>query len=518
MKLKKIISNIELQEQLKKAIHLLCDTVKTTLGPIGTNTIIDHSTFSPFITNDGVTIAKNIESEDSVINTILELAKEAAIKTDETVGDGTTTTLVLLEEIFLEGLQYINKGKKAIQLKQELLDALEKIIPMIIKKSKKPTKTDLKKIASISANDKEIGAIICETYSKMKNKHAIRLVDGKSNNTEIHIYKGYQFDTQLASLYFLKAQNLKFGQSHLLLTTKELNYIEEIAPILNHCIEKKKNLFIIANNYSEEFVNTTLSFYLDNKIPIVLFKNPEFGDHQFAFLNDLSILANCQILENLELVQFNHLGKIEGIEITKDKTTISFKNNPKIQKHIMNLKNTIKQNSNEFDEDFYHKRIAMFTNGLAEIIIGGHTETEIREKHMRMTDALSAIETAKKGIVPGGGLIFLELSQTIPINTDGEKIIQKALQKPFIQILENAGIQYEPILKQIKKNNYQKIFNIIENVYQDIENTSVLDPTEVITNSLINATSIASMLLTTTNLVINEYQNELNKQNEFNDL
>ena len=223
MRLKKIVSGTELQEKMQEAITLLCDTVKTTLGPVGNNTIIDHSTFSPFITNDGVTIAKNIESDDSVINTILELAKEAAIKTDETVGDGTTTTLVLLESIFLDGLEKIKNGKKAMILKNELDNSLKKVIALIKEKNRIPAKDDLFKIASISSNDPKIGEILTNTFITVKDTAAIKLIDNNTNKTEVNFYKGYRFETLLASPYFLKKEKISFNNSKILIS----NLIEE---------------------------------------------------------------------------------------------------------------------------------------------------------------------------------------------------------------------------------------------------------------------------------------------------
>ncbi len=449
MKLKKIISNEELYEKMEIAIHLLCDSVKKTLGPIGDNVIIDHSSFSPFITNDGVTIAKNIESENAVINTILELAKEASIKTDLEVGDGTTTTLVLLESIFTNGLALIRNGKKPILLKKELNEGLKKLEPFLTKQSKKPREKDLLHIASCSANDAHIGEIVCNTYKKIKQKEAITLVDSDELETTVTFYKGYQFETCIASSYYFKLEPIiQLDAAFILLVDNTLETMEEIALYLNEAIESQIPLVLIANDYSEEFINNIISLYLDNQAKIYLLKNPEYGEKQRLFLQDISIIANCEIITNLNNISYKHLGRLMHIKIDKEVTNISFITNDIIKKHITYLKKEIKKNA--IDASFQKKQLAMFQNGLAKISIGGTTQTEIREKHMRFQDAICAIDTAKKGIIPGAGIILLEIKEIFKATTDGEIILKNSLEKPFFQILENAGIQASPILKEIK--------------------------------------------------------------------
>lgn len=517
--MKKVITNEELQKKMKEAINLLCGTVKTTLGPVGNNIIIDHSTFSPFITNDGVTIAKNIESDDQVINTILELAKEASIKTDETVGDGTTTTLVLLEEIFNQGLELIKNGKKPILLKNEINKSLEKLIPLLKEKSKKPTKEELLNIATISANDSEIGKIISNVYKKVNNKNAIKLIESENLKTTSNFYKGYSFDTNIASPYYFNTKKqMNIHDTNILLIDNYLENPEEISLILNHIIEQQKNLIIIANEYSELFINYILSLYLDNEINIYLLINPEYGENQKIFLKDISTISNCEILKDFNKIKFDNLGKLNNVELNKEKTTLHFSITPEIKEYIKNIKDDFKLLKDNFDKEYYQKRLSMFKYGLAEIQIGGNTKTEIREKHMRFQDALCAIEIANKGIVPGAGITFLQIQDKYNPITDGDTIIKKALEKPFIQIIKNAGIDEVKILKEIQNTKFQTLYNINNNSFEDINKTSVLDPTEVIINSLSNACSIAGMLLTTSSLIINEYQNQLNKQNEYNEL
>ena len=510
MKLKKVISGNQLKNKMQEAINLLCDTVKITLGPKGNNIIIDHSTFSPFITNDGVTIAKNIESDDEIINTILELAKESSIKTNDTVGDGTTTTLVLLQSIFNSGLKYIENGKNALILKKEIDETLHEIISYLELKSQKPTKEQLTDIARISANNKEIGNIISKCYFKVKSKDAIKIEETENIKNSYKFLKGYSFQTVLASPYFFKEnKGLEFNNCYLLLLNDYLDNISYVSNIINEKIEENKPLVIMALDYSDDFVNEIVSLYLENNLQICLLKNPEYGIKQYKIFKDLSNISKGPIynLENLN----NNLGWVSKITLNNDFTTIEFSKN---KKYLKDLKKDFDYVDTELDIEFYSKRIAMFKNGLAKIEVGAPTITERREKKMRFEDALWAIDCAAKGILPGSGIVFLELSEKLKINTDGDNVLKEALQEPFKQIMINSAIDSHSIISEIKKSNYQKLFNINTNSYESITDTKVLDPTIVIINSLVNACSIATMLLTTSSLVINEYES-FNKTDEY---
>ena len=504
--MKKIIKDEELYAKMLEAISLLCDTVKTTLGPKGCNAIIDHSTFRPFITNDGVTIALNIESEDAAVNTILELAKESAINTNNNVGDGTTTTLVLLESIFTNGLKLIKEGMNPILLKKELNKYLEEIIIKIKEEKIKPSKRKLKQIACISGGAKEIGEKVSEAYFKVLNKEAIFLKEGKEVDTIVNFLKGYTFESNLASPYFLKSQDrLEFNEPLFLLLDKEISDIEEVSFILNIIIDNKRPLIILANNYSDLFIQNILTLNEEANTSIILLKTPYYGLNSAYLLDDIKASTEAKIEKDI-VSDYNVLGKAKHITIDDKIVNISFEKNSLVTKRIEELKKSSLEDKN--------KRIAMFKNGSAEILVGGLTETERREKLMRYEDALWAISEGSKGIVPGSGLILSKISHSLS-NKGVENIYKEALLKPLEQILLNAGLEYDKIYEEIKKKDFKVLYNVSLDKEERVENTLVYDPLSVLINSLTNAVSIASMLLTTTSLIINEYQNNLNKNNPY---
>jgi len=516
--MKKVVGGNELKEKMKDAINLLCDTVKVTLGPKGNNVIIDHSTFSPFITNDGVTIAQNIESKDEVINTILELAKEASIKTNEVVGDGTTTTLVLLQSIFNEELKLINEGINPIILKKELEESLFDIINKIHIKSNIPKQKDLINIATISSNDELIGKIVSDAYINTKNKNAISIVESDNNKTTLRLLKGYKIETELASPYFLKdKRNINLKNSNILLFDEKLNNLEEISLILNEIIKKNKSLIIIANDYSESVINEAISLNIENGINLFLLKTPEYGFKQRNILKDISAITNARIIEN-DIALLHDMGTITEVKIKEEETIFSFIVNERINSRIKEIEKELEYIRNEYEKNFFLKNLSMFNTCLAIIEVGATTSTERREKKMRYDDALCAIDTAKKGVIPGSGLVLLEISDNIEINNNGYKILKEALSSPIKQILENSGLDNNVIINKIREEKYKKLYNINKKEYESIKTTTVIDPTEVIVNSLKNACSIASMLLTTSNIIINEYKNNINKINDFNEL
>ena len=501
--MKQIISGNKLKTYIEEAINLLCGTVKTTLGPKGTNIIIDHSDFSPFITNDGVTIASNIESDNRIINTILELAKEASIKTNETVGDGTTTTLVLLESIYQKGAQIIEEGYNPIILKQELENTTNNILNIIKNKSKKPTLKSLKRVTSIAANNEEIGNILIKAYQKV-GVNNIFIKESASEKTISSYLEGYIFETILASPYFLKEDIIEFSNTSILITPNTINYLEEISNLINEVYEQEKPLIIIAKDYDNSFINEIINMYLENNLKIILLKSPGYGDEELKILSDIALISNTKIYYHFENLTFKDLGKITNITINKENTKITFTPNSNITNKIKLLEKDPSDNN--------LKRIGMLNKGIINIYVGAWTTTERREKKMRFDDALCALKSAQKGILPGSGLILHEISNNFQIKTKGDEVLKEALTKPLTQILINAGLNSQNIIENIIKNNYQSLYNVMTNTYESINNTSITDTKEIIINSLKNAVSIASMLLTTTSLVINEYEPNLKKE------
>lgn len=512
MKLKKVITNEKLYEKMEEAITLLCSVVKTTLGPKGNNAIINSSLRTPYITNDGVTIAQNIESEDKIINTILNIAKEASIKTNELVGDGTTTTLVLLEELFNKGIEYVKKGVSPIIIKKQLDNSLKYVIDSLKKMSCEPDNNKLYNIAKISSNDEEIGNIICKAYLKLDNKNGINIVETDKEKTEVVYYDGYMFDTNIASSYFFQNNSqINYGETMLLIVDDYLDEIESISEILNEIIEKDKNFVIFAKDYSEDFINNILSIYLDNQAKVVLLKNPMYGDNQLVINKDISFLSGA-LINKSDQINYKSIGKIKSIQIDKEKTIIGFEHNKQIDEEIILIEKELAKMDNEFDIDYYKKRLAMFKNGLVNILVGAPTKIECIEKKMRYEDALCSLDISKKGVLPGSGVALLKLERMLTNSDYGTIIMKNALSKPFKQILVNAGLEEDKIIARIEKDNYNVLYNVNNESFEDFDKTDVIDPLYVVIRSLSNAVSIAGMLLTTSSLIINENIDEINNE------
>ncbi len=517
--MKKIVTGKELQENILKSIDILCGTVKKTLGPKGNNVLIDHSNFSPFITNDGVTIAKNIESDDAEVGAILEIIKEASIKTNEIVGDGTTTTLVLLESLYLNSIEYIKEGYSPILLKKELENVLKIIIEELEKLKRKAHANDLKNIAIIAANDEKLGTLAYQVIKKVGKKEAVTIKEVSQVETKILYLKGYSSEIILASPYFLKdVQKLNYQNTLVLIMNTPLTDLEYIGFLLNDIFKTKQNLLIIANNYSNTVVEELVSFNLNENVPICLLKIAQYGKHVYEIMKDIACITNATIIEQENNITSKDIGLADDIEITEDNIRINFKVNKKTKEYLTTLKKTINLLTNDLDEEFYTKRVAMFSKGIAQIQLASPTKTEGLEKRIRLEDALGALSVASHGILPGGGISLLKVANKLDEENVANKIWKDALTKPFEQILKNAGLNYSDIQKQIEQKNYKEIFNINNNLWENILNTKVMDPFLVINQALINATSIAGMLLTTSSLIINEYKNNINKESDYSNL
>ena len=513
--MKLVISDEILKEKMKEAINLLCGTVKKTLGPIGSNVIINNSSFSSFITNDGVTIAENIESDDVIINTILDIAKESALKTNENAGDGTTTTLVLLESIFNNGIKLINEGIKPIVIKRELDNKLEEIISMIKLKARTPSEKELLNIAIVSANDKKIGREICEAYLKTKNKNSIYIKEHNLSNTIINNINGYILESNLASPYFFADQKeIILDVPYILLINGNLEHIEAIANIINKILMRKKGLVIIADDFSELLINEIISINAENHVNIFLIKNPEYGVRKISILKDIKSISNALIIENLEYVSFECLGSLKSVKISLNNILMNYEKSDKTMLRKNEIVKDISLSDDEFEKEFHNRRLAMFDNGIVEILVGDLTTTARREKKMRYEDALCSISGAYSGVVPGSGIILYEISNKLNKEDIGSRILTVALKTPFEQIMKNGGILHDEIIKNIKDNNYELIYNLNTAEYESVCGTKILDSANVIINSLTSSVSIASMLLTTTSLVVNEHNFSIDKNHE----
>lgn len=501
--MKEVITKEELKKLMVEAIDLLCDSVSSTLGPSGNNVLINTDDTTPYITNDGVTIANAIESNDKRINTILEIAKEASLKTNEEVGDGTTTTLVLLQSLIHKGLKEIEKGKNPIILKQELNEALEQAITELNNLKKKPTNKDLENVAINSSEDEEAGKLLTEIYLKMGSRYACRLEESNTDKTYYDIKKGYNLEIDnIPSIYFTDSKEINLKNSHILLLKGYLNDLEVISDIINEGLNRCKNIIILAEDYDIEVERDIILYYLQEHKNIYLFKLPDYASRKEAIASDIASLTNSKIRNiNLERISFNDLGKAT-VNITKNELTIVSDNDIKNKLNI--LKDELKEISDDYEKEFLQARISKLENGVATIYVGGKTKSEIREKLMHYEDALYALETANFGITIGEGIAFLKVIDKISLNTDGANILKDSLELPFKKIMDNSAQDSQKIKNEIIKNKYSKIYNLKIKELEDVKDTSIIDPIKVITTALKNAVSISSLLLTTQYLVIND--------------
>lgn len=501
--MKEVISNKNLRKVMTEATNLICDAVSSSLGPSGNNVIIDMSDEPVFITNDGVTIAKSIESDDKKVNAVLNIIKESSLRTDEKVGDGTTTTLVLLQSILTKCLEEIENGKNPIMLKNEILNSLEKVIEELKEEKRKPTKEDLTNIATISSNDKEIGKIVSQVYFKMNNKYAIKIEEGEED-TYYDIKKGYTIDIDnIPNMYFEEKDKIELNDALVLILRGYLGSFNDISEIINECLERNKNLVIFSEDFDESLVNESYVYNLKYNKHLYIFKLPNYGSRKNAIEEDISYLTNSKIVDiNLMNVHFDNLGLSKNIIIKKENLTII--NDKDTNDRISKLENELENITDNYEREFIEERLAKLKKGIATIYVGGITKTEKKEKIMRYIDALNAIEVAKHGIILGEGITLLSLSRKINNNTTGEKILRESLELPFRKIIENVGENYNLISAKIIDSDFNQIYNFETSRYEDIINTKIIDPVNVTIEALKNSCSIACMLFTTNYLVINE--------------
>lgn len=497
----KVVTGKEFYDKVNYALNLICSTVAKTLGPYGKNIIVDDGLLSPFVTNDGVSISKYINSDDPVINNILSLIKEASIKTNDVVGDGTTTTLVLLKALYESGINYLNR-MGINELKTKINKELELIINELNNLARYPKKEDYLKVAIISSGDYEIGKFLSEIYLKYQNKKAISLNASTSNKTYYVETKGYLFESILASYYFLGNNNeLLFKNPSILLVDNNLEDINILSNIINYIIDNNKDLIIIANDYKEELVNYILNLNYENNLNIILLKSPEYGNRKISILKDISILCNTKIARFTDYIDISHLGSCQNITINNEEVIINNTYNNSLKSYVDNLIKSLDKVTDEFELDFLNKRINNFNNRHCNIYVGGTTSLEIKEKLMRFDDTLSSLDTINNKVLVGGGISLLQVRDKL-FNKD--LIYSSVLLAQFKQIFINMGLNYEDILKCIKESNYKKIYNVSKNTYEDINNTSVIDTLDVVTTELRNATSICLLLLSADGMVISE--------------
>ena len=513
---KQIKYNTEAREALVRGVDKLADTVKVTLGPKGRNVVLDRGFGAPVITKDGVSVAKEIELEDKFENIGVELVKEVASKTNDDVGDGTTTATVLAQAIVREGLKNVTAGANPVALNRGLHKASELVVEELKTKiSKKVEDDEIANVAAISANDREIGEKIAEAMREVGNDGVITVEDSQSFGMEIEIVKGMKFDNGYISPYMVtnsEKMEAEYEDASLLITDKKISSVEEILPVLEKVAESgKKDLVIIAEDVDGQALATLVLNKLRGSFNVLAIKAPGFGDRRKDMLQDIATLTKAKVISEdlglkLENVELSDLGRARKIVASKENTTIvgGVGEESEVKSRVDQIKKNIENSDSDFDREKLQERLAKLTGGVAVIKVGAATETEMKEVKHRIEDAVGATKAAiEEGVVPGGGVALLRASQALEnANFSDEEmvavsILKKALETPLRTIADNAGYEGAVVVDTVKKNHGNFGFNASTGEYEDMVASGVIDPTKVTRSALQNAVSVAGMLLTT---------------------
>ncbi|MFX0548237.1 chaperonin GroEL [Hathewaya histolytica] len=518
---KKILFNEEARRAMQRGVDVLADTVKVTLGPKGRNVVLDKKFGAPLITNDGVTIAREIELEDAYENMGAQLVKEVATKTNDVAGDGTTTATLLAQAIIREGLKNVTAGANPMLIRHGIKLAVDKAVEEI-KKISKPVngKADIEQVASISAADSEIGKLIADAMEKVGNEGVITIEESKSMGTELNVVEGMQFDRGYLSPYMstdTEKMEAAVEDPYILITDKKIANIQELLPLLEQIVQQGKKLLIIADDVEGEALATLVVNKLRGTFTCVAVKAPGFGDRRKEMLADIAILTGGQVISeelgrDLKDVTVDMLGRAESVKVSKDTTTIvnGKGNKEEIQNRVNQLKVQIEETTSEFDKEKLQERLAKLAGGVAVVKVGAATETELKERKLRIEDALAATKAAvEEGIVPGGGSAYLntiaEVAKLTDENSDvqvGINIIVRSLEEPLRQIATNAGLEGSVIIEKLKSSEIGIGFDAYKGEYVDMLKAGIVDPTKVTRSALQNAASVASTFLTTEAAVV----------------
>ena len=506
----------EARRAMQSGVDKLANTVKVTLGPKGRNVILDKKFGSPLITNDGVSIAREIELEDPYENMGAQLVKEVATKTNDVAGDGTTTATLLAQAIIREGLKNVTAGANPILIRNGIKKAVDVAVEEI-KNISKPVagKEDIARVAAISAADEEIGTLISEAMEKVGNEGVITVEESKSMGTELDVVEGMQFDRGYVSPYMAtdtEKMEALLDNPLILITDKKISNIQEILPILEQIVQNGRKLLIIAEDVEGEAMATLVVNKLRGTFNCVAVKAPGFGDRRKEMLQDIAILTGGEVISeelgrDLKEVTLDMLGQAESVKVTKESTTIVNGKGEKslIQERIGQIKVQIEETSSEFDKEKLQERLAKLSGGVAVIKVGAATETELKERKLRIEDALAATKAAvEEGIVPGGGTAYVnvinkvaELTSEVADTQVGINIIVKALEEPMRQIAINAGLEGSVIIEKVKYSEAGIGYDALNDKYVNMLQTGIVDPTKVTRSALQNAASVASTFLTT---------------------
>ncbi len=518
---KDILFGEEARKALERGVNQLADTVKITLGPKGRNVVLDKKFGAPLITNDGVTIAKDVELEDPFENMGAQLVKEVATKTNDVAGDGTTTATLLAQAIIREGLKNVAAGANPMMVKKGIDKAVNAAVTAIKANSKKiKGKEDIAQVASISAADPEIGTLIADAMDKVSKDGVITLEEGKTAETFSEVVEGMQFDRGYISPYMAtdtEKMEAVLDNPYILITDKKITNIQEILPILEQIVQQGKKLLIIAEDIEGEALATILVNKLRGTFTCVAVKAPGFGDRRKAMLEDIAILTGGQVISDdlaldLKETTIDQLGVAHQVVVQKENTIIvnGAGNKDAIKNRVAQIKAQLEETTSEFDKEKLQERLAKLSGGVAVIKVGAATETEMKEKKLRIEDALAATRAAvEEGIVAGGGTAFInaipEVTKIVETASGDEKtgmtIILKALEEPVKQIAKNAGLEGSVIVEKVKSSKPGIGYNALIDEYQDMVKAGIVDPTKVTRSALQNAASVASMILTTESVV-----------------
>ena len=517
----------EARRAMQSGVDKLANTVKVTLGPKGRNVILDKKFGSPLITNDGVSIAREIELEDPYENMGAQLVKEVATKTNDVAGDGTTTATLLAQAIIREGLKNVTAGANPILIRNGIKKAVDVAVEEI-KNISKPVagKEDIARVAAISAADEEIGTLISDAMEKVGNEGVITVEESKSMGTELDVVEGMQFDRGYVSPYMAtdtEKMEALLDNPLILITDKKISNIQEILPILEQIVQNGRKLLIIAEDVEGEAMATLVVNKLRGTFNCVAVKAPGFGDRRKEMLQDIAILTGGEVISeelgrDLKEVTLDMLGQAESVKVTKENTTIVNGKGERslIQERIGQIKVQIEETSSEFDKEKLQERLAKLSGGVAVIKVGAATETELKERKLRIEDALAATKAAvEEGIVPGGGTAYVnvinkvaELTSEVADTQVGINIIVKALEEPMRQIAINAGLEGSVIIEKVKYSEAGIGYDALNDKYVNMLQTGIVDPTKVTRSALQNAASVASTFLTTEAAVVDIPQKE----------
>lgn len=511
----------EARRALESGVNQLADTVKITLGPKGRNVVLDKKFGSPVITNDGVTIAKEIELEDKFENMGAQLVKEVATKTNDVAGDGTTTATLLAQAIIREGLKNVAAGANPMILKRGLAKAVDVAVDAIKENSRKDQgKEDIARVAAISANDDVIGELISDAMEKVTNDGVITVEEAKTMGTSLEIVEGMQFDRGYISAYMVTdtdKMEAVLDDPYILITDKKLSNVQDLLPLLEQIVQAGKKLLIIAEDVEGEALTTLILNKLRGTFASVAVKAPGFGDRRKEMLRDIAVLTGGQVISDelgldLKDVKLDQLGKARQVKVQKENTIIvdGAGSPDEIKKRINSIKSQIEETTSDFDREKLQERLAKLAGGVAVIQVGAATETEMKEKKLRIEDALAATKAAvEEGIVAGGGTAYVDaipkvaalLDQVQGDERTGVQIIVKALEEPVRQIAANAGLEGSVIVDKVKNSEVGTGFDVLTETYTEMIKAGIVDPTKVTRTALQNAASIASMVLTTESVV-----------------